>query len=203
MFASTVDAPAFQPSLLATGPVSAPPTLDLNRIDLGSGAWLDHRAGLMPGADDLAASLMTSLPWQSSTRAMYERMVDVPRLTCWLERADDEVPEALTDLSDLLSDHYDRPMRTLGCNWYRDGADSVAWHSDRVERPGDAVVAILALGTRRPLLLRPKLGGASSRWELGHGDLLVMGGTCQAFFEHAVPKLSRPIGPRVSVVFRG
>ncbi len=202
MFASTIQA-AFQPSLLATGPVGTPERLRLNRVDLGSGSWLDHRAEVLPGADDLAIDLMRDLPWTSSSRAMYDRMVDVPRLTCWLERSDDIVPDPLVELGTMLSEHYDRPMSTLGCNWYRDGDDSVAWHSDRVERPGDAIIAILSLGTRRPFLLRPKMGGRSIRWELGHGDLLVMGGTCQAFFDHAVPKQTRPTGPRVSVVFRG
>ena len=64
------------------------------------------------------------------------------------------------------------------------------------------MVAILSLGTPRPLLLRPRGGGPASAHELGHGDLLVMGGSCQRTWEHAVPKTARPVGPRISVQFR-
>jgi alkylated DNA repair dioxygenase AlkB len=64
------------------------------------------------------------------------------------------------------------------------------------------MVAILSLGTARPLLLRPRGGGDTLRYTLGHGDLLVMGGSCQRTWEHAVPKSARPTGPRISVQFR-
>jgi alkylated DNA repair dioxygenase AlkB len=65
----------------------------------------------------------------------------------------------------------------------------------------------VSLGTPRPLLLRPRAkgagpGGRALRFELGHGDLLVMGGSCQRTWEHAVPKTSQPTGPRISVQFR-
>jgi len=63
-------------------------------------------------------------------------------------------------------------------------------------------VAILSLGEARPLLLRPAVGGPTLRYNLGHGDLFVMGGSCQRTWEHAVPKSVRPTGPRISVQFR-
>jgi alkylated DNA repair dioxygenase AlkB len=64
------------------------------------------------------------------------------------------------------------------------------------------MVAIVSLGTPRALLLRPRSGGASMRFEVGHGDLLVMGGSCQRTWEHAVPKTVQAVGPRISVQFR-
>jgi alkylated DNA repair dioxygenase AlkB len=87
---------------------------------------------------------------------------------------------------------------------YRDGRDSVAWHGDTKGRSSrfDTMVAIVSLGTPRPLLLRPRGGGTSLRFPLGHGDLIVMGGSCQRTWEHAIPKTARPVGPRVSVQFR-
>ena len=96
------------------------------------------------------------------------------------------------------------PFRTAGLCLYRDGRDSVAWHGDTIGRgrTEDTMVAILSLGTPRPLLLRPRGGGTSLRFEVGHGDLLVMGGSCQRTWEHAVPKTSQPAGPRISVQFR-
>ena len=65
------------------------------------------------------------------------------------------------------------------------------------------MVAILSLGSPRPLLLRPRDGGATAlRLPLGHGDLVVMGGSCQRTWDHAIPKTSQAVGPRVSVQFR-
>jgi alkylated DNA repair dioxygenase AlkB len=68
------------------------------------------------------------------------------------------------------------------------------------------MVAILSLGEARPLLLRPRAsadqGAGPLRYNLGHGDLIVMGGSCQRTWEHAVPKSARPAGPRISVQFR-
>ena len=94
------------------------------------------------------------------------------------------------------------PLRTLGCNYYRDGRDSVAWHADRELRElDDTRIAIVTLGARRPFLLRPKGGGRSIDVAPGSGDLLVMGGACQIGWEHSVPK-RRACGPRVSCSWR-
>jgi alkylated DNA repair dioxygenase AlkB len=80
----------------------------------------------------------------------------------------------------------------------------VAWHGDTTGRGStqDTMVAIVSLGAPRSLLLRRRGGGRALRHELGHGDLLVMGGSCQRTWEHAVPKTARPTGPRISVQFR-
>jgi len=87
---------------------------------------------------------------------------------------------------------------------YLDGRDSVAWHGDTIGRGAtqDTVVAIVSLGAPRALALRPRRGGPAIRYDLGHGDLLVMGGSCQRTWEHAVPKTTRATGPRISVQFR-
>ena len=109
----------------------------------------------------------------------------------------------------LLDEHYGAELgetfATAGLCLYRDGRDSVAWHGDRIGRGNthDTMVAIIVLGAPRALLLRPRGGGGPTiRNELGHGDLLVMGGSCQRTWEHAVPKTARPVGPRISVQFR-
>ena len=87
---------------------------------------------------------------------------------------------------------------------YRDGNDSVAWHGDRIARESaaDTMVAILSLGAVRPFALRPKSGGPGLRLQIGHGDLLVMGGSCQRTWQHAIPKTTRCLGARISVQFR-
>ncbi|MEN0136949.1 MAG: alpha-ketoglutarate-dependent dioxygenase AlkB, partial [Rhodococcus sp. (in: high G+C Gram-positive bacteria)] len=114
----------------------------------------------------------------------------------------------LVTARDALSRHYLPELHeefvTSGLCFYRDGSDSVAWHGDDTgrSRTEDTMVAILSLGASRPLLLRPRGGGHSIRYSLGHGDLLVMGGSCQRTWEHCVPKSARPLGPRISVQFR-
>src|SRR5262249_9006304 len=94
------------------------------------------------------------------------------------------------------------PLCTAGLCLYRDGRDSVAWHGDTIGRGSteDTVVAIVSLGTPRALLLRPRDGrGPVLRHDVGHGDLLVMGGSCQRTWEHAVPKSPGAPGPRTRV----
>ena len=63
------------------------------------------------------------------------------------------------------------------------------------------MVAIVSLGDPRKLALRPRGGGDSIAVTLGHGDLVVMGGSCQRTWEHAVPKVAAA-GPRIGVQFR-
>ena len=139
---------------------------------------------------------------------MYDRMVAVPRLVAWYDESSRLPHRVLIDARAALSAFYrpelGEPFTTAGCCLYRDGRDSVAWHGDTIGRSAtqDTLVAIVSFGSPRSLLLRPRSGGPSISFRLGHGDLLVMGGSCQRTWEHAVPKTSRAVGPRVSVQFR-
>jgi len=132
---------------------------------------------------------------------MYERVVDVPRLVAVLP---DDGPghPVLDQAAAVLSRHYGLALTRVSLAYYRDGRDSVAWHGDRLGRlVDDTVVAILSLGEPRRFLLRPAVGGASRAFDLGWGDLLVMGGSCQRTWQHAVPKTALA-GPRISAQFR-
>jgi alkylated DNA repair dioxygenase AlkB len=140
---------------------------------------------------------------------MYDRTVAVPRLLCFYGESDALPDPLLAQARDELGRHYapelGEPFRTAGLCLYRDGRDSVAWHGDRIGRGStqDTMVAIVSLGAPRALLLRPRGGGGPTlRFLLGHGDLVVMGGSCQRTWEHAVPKTAQPVGPRISVQFR-
>jgi len=181
----------------------------LVRTPLGRGAWVDHRQGWVRGADTLFERLVDTVPWRAEERQMYDRVLAVPRLLSWYGEGDRLPDSVLEDARDALSDHYRSELgeefRTAGLCLYRDGRDSVAWHGDTIGRSRyeDTMVAIVALGAPRSLLLRPRGGGAPARrYSLGHGDLLVMGGSCQRTWEHAVPKTARPVGPRISAQFR-
>ncbi|MGP3773956.1 alpha-ketoglutarate-dependent dioxygenase AlkB [Streptomyces sp. SDT5-1] len=184
------------------------PLAGVRRTVLGDGAWIDVLPGWLSGADALYEQLAAAVPWKAERRQMYERMVDVPRLLKFYG-AGEPLPHPVLDTArDALSAHYARelgePFSTAGLCYYRDGRDSVAWHGDRIGRGAreDTMVAILSVGTPRDLALRPVGGGPVVRRALGHGDLIVMGGSCQRTWEHAIPKSARAAGGRISVQFR-
>jgi len=200
----------FQGSLLdlAVRPGPAPLAGSVRRRALAHGAWLDVRPGWLAGADELFGRLLTGVPWRAERRFMYDRVVDVPRLLCFYGDGE-PLPDPALTAARVALDRYYRPdlgesLCTAGLCLYRDGRDSVAWHGDTIGRGSteDTVVAIVSLGAPRALLLRPRGGGPALRFDLGHGDLLVMGGSCQRTWEHAVPKTARASGPRISVQFR-
>ncbi|MET7454643.1 alpha-ketoglutarate-dependent dioxygenase AlkB [Streptomyces sp. NPDC005574] len=179
-----------------------------HRTTLGRGAWIDVLPGWLGGSDTLFEHLAAEVPWRAERRTMYDHVVDVPRLLSF-HGADDPLPHPVLDEArEALSAHYagelGEPFTTAGLCYYRDGRDSVAWHGDRIGRGAhrDTMVAILSVGAPRDLLLRPVGGGDTVRRPLGHGDLIVMGGSCQRTWEHCVPKSGRAAGPRISVQFR-
>ncbi len=181
----------------------------LVRHTLTAGAWVDVLPGWIRGSDDVFDTLLHEVDWRAERRAMYDGVVDVPRLLRWYGR-DERLPHALlTDAREQLTRHYAPELRepfvTAGMCLYRDGRDSVAWHGDTLGRSSreDTMVAIVSFGSPRNLMLRPRAGGAETlRFPQGHGDLIVMGGSCQRTWEHAIPKTARAVGPRVSVQFR-
>ncbi|MFF4637728.1 alpha-ketoglutarate-dependent dioxygenase AlkB [Streptomyces olivaceus] len=192
-----------------TDDVRLAPLDGLRRTHLGSGAWIDLLPGWLNGADALFERLASEVPWRAERRAMYKRVVDVPRLLAFYGAPDPLPDPLLAEARDALSAHYadelGEPFTTAGLCHYRDGRDSVAWHGDRTGRGAhrDTMVAILSVGSPRDLLLRPAGGGGDTvRRPLGHGDLIVMGGSCQRTWEHCVPKSSRAAGPRISIQFR-
>jgi alkylated DNA repair dioxygenase AlkB len=184
-----------------------------DRRELGQGAWLEVRSGWLSddGVDDdaLFDELREVVPWRAERRQMYDRVLDVPRLVSFHHLADGQSPHPrLKQLRRRLNDAYagelGEPFVTAGLCLYRDGTDSVAWHGDNVgrSRTEDTMVAIVGLGATRVFALRPRGGGPSLRLRHGHGDLLVMGGSCQRTWEHAIPKTAKPTGPRISIQFR-
>ncbi len=180
----------------------------VRRTELSAGAWVDVRPGWLTGADTVFEQLRNVVQWQAERRRMYDRVVEVPRLVRLYDVGEALPLPILKTARDTLSAHYaadlGEPFVSAGLCYYRDGRDSVAWHGDTIGRSSrvDTMVAIVSVGTPRPLLLRPRGGGSSLRFLVGHGDLLVMGGSCQRTWEHAIPKTAASTGPRISVQFR-
>ncbi len=185
-----IGAPAFDPELRG-----------LERLNLRHGAWVDTLPHWLAGHETVYRDLVGGGDWKRERRLMYERTVDVPRLTA---AAPTQGPGAqlLRDLSAALAGHYGVTFKGISLAWYRNGKDSVAPHGDRIgRRCEDTVVAIVSVGAPRRFLLRPMAGGRSITFSLGWGDLLVMGGSCQHTWMHSVPKLTRA-DPRISIQFR-
>jgi alkylated DNA repair dioxygenase AlkB len=179
------------------------------RHELSAGAWVDHLPGWVSGSDEVLEVLLGDIGWREDRRQMYEREVAVPRLLRWYGGQETLPHPLLTEARAELNRHYGPELGerfvSAGMCLYRDGRDSVAWHGDRIGRgrSSDTMVAIVSFGSPRPLMLRPAGGGGESlRFPLGHGDLVVMGGSCQRTWEHCIPKTAKPVGPRVSVQFR-
>ncbi len=196
----------FQTSLFADPDVTST-ALAPERRELTRGAWVDVQRSWLADPDEVFTALVERVPWRAERREMYDSVVDVPRLL-HTYLAGEQLPHpALTQAREALTDHYlpelGEPFVTAGCCYYRDGHDSVAWHGDTIGRgrSQDTMVAIVSVGDPRRLLLRPRGGGASIALTMGHGDLVVMGGSCQRTWEHAVPKVAHS-GPRLSVQFR-
>jgi alkylated DNA repair dioxygenase AlkB len=192
-----------QADRLALGPLDG-----VRRTDLGAGAWIDVLPGWLSGSDELFELLASDVPWRAERRKMYDHVVDVPRLLAFYGDGEPLPHPVLEEARRALSAHYadelGEPFTTAGLCHYRDGRDSVAWHGDRIGRGNreDTMVAIVSVGAPRDLLLRPVGGGTTVRRPLGHGDLIVMGGSCQRTWEHCVPKTARASGPRISIQFR-
>jgi alkylated DNA repair dioxygenase AlkB len=199
----TVKDVPLQGNLFASGPVAIRRDPTFERIELGHGAWVEVARGWLEGADEVAARLIPSVDWRLHRRWMYDRTVVEPRLSRWFGANDPLPDEALVSFRRNAGSHYGIEFAAMGLNYYRDGSDSVAFHADRELKSLDStLVAILTIGAERPFLLRPSGGGRSVDLSPASGDLLVMGGTCQMRWEHAVPKVSCAPGPRVSASLR-
>jgi len=178
---------------------------NIERVSLDDTSWVEFVPGWLQGADLVFEELTASLPLRQRTDVkMYDRLVDEPRLSTWwhVSSGTSEPLPILGDIRALLANRYREEFDSIGFNLYRDGNDSVAWHGDRHRHVvTDPLVAILSVGAPRPLRLRPRGGGVSRSWNLGDGDLFVMGGACQHDWEHTVPKV-RHAAPRLSITFR-
>ncbi|WP_419931999.1 alpha-ketoglutarate-dependent dioxygenase AlkB [Candidatus Poriferisodalis sp.] len=192
----------YQTDLFAAGTPALNAGACYERHVLDSRSWLDVSSRWLGGGDELLVELACRLHWTSGQRQMYGKIVDEPRLGAQLRCPAANAPAAVNAMAVGLGERYGQPLNSVWVNYYRDGRDSVAWHSDRIgANPDDSLVAIVSLGGPRRFLLRPKGGGRTSSFTLASGDLLVMGGACQRSWEHSVPKVAYA-PPRMSVTFR-
>jgi alkylated DNA repair dioxygenase AlkB len=179
------------------------------RIDLGDGAWVDVVRGLVPLGQQVHDELVTSVTWEQGRVFRYERWVDEPRLGAF--QRGPARHSALVEAQLWIMRRYKVTFEGVALAHYRDGRDSVAWHRDRELRwLEDTVIGALTLGAQRPWLMRPLTGRRAADDDFtgvidlapASGDLLVMGGRCQAAYLHAVPKVSGRVRSRISAQWR-
>ena len=148
--------------------------------------------------------LRDEVPWQSQRRPMYDRIVDVPRLTAGYRLSSEHLPAPLSEAADLLCGHTGEPFNAVWLNFYRNCIDSVAPHNDKLHiliphHP----IALVSLGSPRRMTIRAKQAPrAAIHIDLEPGSLLLMSYDSQLHYEHGVPKTKQEVGPRISLAFR-
>jgi len=159
------------------------------------------------------AVLQREISWEQHDITLFGRTVATPRLTAWMGTATYRYsgvsnqpqpwPSTLATIRERLVGEIGVDFNSCLANLYRDGADSMGYHSDDEPELGDEpTIASVSLGARRTFSLRHHETGQRWSWPLGDGDLLVMWGDSQRSYAHAVPKTSRPVGPRLNLTFR-
>lgn len=184
------------------------------RIWLDATSWVDVVRGWLSAdlAADVLEGLRAGVAWRPGRVWRYDHWVVDRRLGASWRRGEPLPHPLLGALHRSLEAHYGVVFGGFGMLQYRDGSDGQAFHRDTELRwLDDTLIAIVTLGARRPWLLRPRAerfslgprGGATHDLAPGPGDLIVMGGRCQADWEHAVPYLpGRAVGVRISVQWR-
>ena len=189
------------------------------RLELGDGAWLDWWPHF-PTEPDLPglAELVEELPLRSDRFLIFGRSVAVPRKISWhgdpgcryrySGQTYEPAPwtDSLTRLRRALIRCTGLPWNGVLANYYRDGSDSVGWHSDDERElgpePDDVAIASLSLGAARRFVMRRRDRSARRHFDLPGGSLLVMRGSTQRHWQHALPKTRAPVGPRLNLSFR-
>lgn len=174
---------------------------------------VDYLPGWVDDADRLFDRLHEEISWEQHEITLFGRTVPTPRLTAWMGDAAYRYsgivnqpkpwPMALAAMRDGLRRELGAEFNSCLANLYRDGTDSMGYHSDDEPELGpQPTIASVSLGARRRFVLRHRVTREKWSWELGGGDLLVMRAETQRDYAHAVPKSARPIGPRMNLTFR-
>ena len=169
-------------------------------------------------ADILLASLRQEIEWTQNTIRFYGKESLVPRLEAWYGDPGmsysysgirmDPLPwtEDLLEIKKIIEPVSMTTFNSVLINFYRDGKDRVAWHSDDEKELGrNPVIGSVSLGAERKFKLRHKdftQNGQQAEIMLAHGSLLMMKGPTQRFWKHEVPRTARPVGKRVNLTFR-
>ncbi len=193
-----------------------------DKIELAdAGLWYFKHWLTPTEANSLFNQLATHVEWQTESIRMFGRMVKVPRLVAWYGDASAHYQysgvlheplawtEPLLTIRERLhqtfaSELSNKPLNSVLCNYYRNGNDSMGWHSDDEPELGNSpVIASLSLGATRYFDIRKKgQPDSKQRLTLQSGDLVIMRKHFQAVWQHQVPKQKRVTEGRINLTFR-
>ncbi|WP_416668277.1 alpha-ketoglutarate-dependent dioxygenase AlkB family protein [Egbenema bharatensis] len=169
-----------------------------------------------PVSDRLLKDLMQTIQWQQDWITLYGRSLPQPRLTAWygdpgksytysgITMNPHPWTPTLLDLKQKVDPLSGVVFNSVLLNLYRDGTDSMGWHSDDEPELGtNPVIGSLSLGGTRRFMLRHRFEkGLKHQLELTSGSFLLMKGTTQHYWQHQVPKTKRSVLPRMNLTFR-
>lgn len=164
-------------------------------------------------ADRLLEDLSASIAWRQEIATIMGRRVPIPRLTAWhgeagyvysgIAMAPVAWTPPLLELKRCAEAHAGQAFNSVLLNLYRDGRDSVSWHADNEPGLGrNPVIASISLGATRCFQLKHRSSGERIAIDLSHGSCLIMAGATQHHWLHQLPKIARPVGPRINLTFR-
>ncbi|MFY9307436.1 MAG: alpha-ketoglutarate-dependent dioxygenase AlkB [Bacteroidia bacterium] len=166
-------------------------------------------------SDELFGKLKENIRWQQDKIKLYGKIIDLPRLTAWyggkaygysgITMPVHPFTDELLLIKSAIEKAADVKFTGVLLNYYRNGNDSVSWHSDDEKELGkNPIIASVSFGATRTFQLRHKTRKDLEKpaVSLSHGSLLLMKGSTQHFWEHQVPKISKPTGPRINLTFR-
>jgi alkylated DNA repair dioxygenase AlkB len=185
------------------------------KVDIGQGAWFELKPGWWREGD-YCTEIRRSTEWASRSLVMAGKEVKQPRRIAWM--ADDlgavyrysgtdnkpsEWTPTVLGVREALKAREGLAFNSCFLNLYRDGQDSIGWHSDDEPLFGEnPTIASVSFGASRTFQIRHVVNRRAKNIRLADGDLLVMGGTFQTFYEHQIPKEPRVTYPRVNLTFR-
>lgn len=167
-------------------------------------------------SDALLEALIARIAWKQEYITLFGSRVAIPRLTAWygdpgrVYTYSGITQQPLPWTDDLLhirarvEQIAEARFNSVLLNYYRDGRDSVSWHSDDEPELGvNPLIASVSFGAARQFQFRHRHDPQQrAAVELTHGSLLLMGGATQHFWKHRIPKSARETGPRVNLTFR-
>lgn len=166
-------------------------------------------------SDFLFNLLKNNVLWKQESMNMYGKRVDFPRLTSWY--GDNDKPysfsgitldpnpwtKELLEIKAKIEPIADVNFNSVLLNRYRNGADSISWHTDAEKELGrNPIIASVNFGATRNFQLRHIETKEKIDIDLSHGCLLIMQGELQHFWQHQIPKTTKPVNERINLTFR-
>lgn len=160
--------------------------------------------------ENLLSDLLTSIEWQHNKIRVFGKEYLEPRLTAWygppykysnIQWPEKSIPECLLGLKTMVEEFAEAQFNSVLLNYYRDGKDSMGWHSDNEPEMDQSIIASVSLGATRTIRFRNKTTDETMNIELKNGSVLLMK-NFQENWQHAIPKREKVMEPRLNLTFR-